>query len=771
MSDQTGGLVRRAVWLRGVVQGVGLRPAIYRLATAHELSGFVHNARDGVRLEVEGAVDAVSGFLARLGQEGGDMADIETFDVVELAPSGARGFAVRGSEASVDARLFTWPGLIPPDLAPCEACLRDLEDPLDRRYRYPFLSCTACGPRLSVVRALPYERERTTLAAFPLCAACRREYEDPRDRRFHAQAIACPACGPTLSLVEGGARTQRGDDALRAAARLLTDGAIVALKGAAGFALACDATNEGAVALLRQRKLRPHKPFAVLARDLTEAERVARLSDVDRDILRSRARPILLVPARPGGPLAPSVAPRLTDVGVFLAPTPLQQLLLQDGPALQVLTSGNASDEPLAKDDEEALARLGDVADAVLLHDRHIVRRADDSVLRAMDGGAVALRRARGVVPRTLALPVRGPCVLGVGAEHKATLCLARGGEALLSAHLGNLRQPDVYALYRRTADELLRACDEEPVALAHDLHPDYRSTRFALERGLRAIGVQHHHAHIASCLVEHGRTEPVLGLVFDGTGYGDDGSLWGGEALIADLVGYRRVAHLRPLELLGGERAIREPWRLALSALCDAGESVAPLRELVDVRRLERAAAWLRQGVPAPRASGAGRWFDAVAALCGLRAEVSYDGQAAAELEALAGEQPAMSYPLSLEPGAPGAPSVVDLRPAVREIAAARRADVAVSVIAARFHETLARAAAGMALHARAAGGPDVVALTGGCFQNRRLLQRTRRLLEESGFEVLRHRALPPNDGGVALGQAAVAAARLTREGEASCA
>lgn len=761
--------IRRAIRLHGAVQGVGLRPAAFRLARAHELSGFVRNDGEGALVEAEGAPDAVTRFVERLLQAARAMCQLDGCEVVEMMPAGDERFRVVESAADgLGGALGV--SLVPPDLPPCDACLAEISDPDDRRYGYPFTTCTSCGPRFTVVEALPYDRARTTLAPFSLCDACRREYEDPNDRRFHAQSVACPACGPTLALVEDGEMIARGREAVDEAAARLRAGGIVAVKGVGGFALACDAGDEDAVARLRQRKLRPHKPFAVMARDLSHAERAGILDDVARAALGSLERPIVLVPARPAGPLAPSVAPRLRDVGLFLPPTPLQHLLLMAGPALQVMTSGNVSDEPLAQDDDEAFSKLRGIADAFLVHDRRIAARADDSVVRVIGGGVTPVRRARGFVPSTLRLPDCERTVLALGAEMKSTVCLARGGRALLSPHLGDLRHPDADALFRRTVAALLAGGGEPPALVAHDLHPEYRSTRFAAALGLPVVGVQHHHAHVASLLAEHDRSGPIIGLAFDGTGYGDDGSLWGGEALVADLVTSRRIAHLRPLALLGGERAIREPWRLGLAALVDAGESLDVLADLVEAPRLTRAAACLGSGFATPQATGAGRWFDAVAALCGLRAQVSYDGQAAAELEALAASLPKVDavvpYDLTLVvPVGGGGPLVVDLRPTVRGVARDRREGVALARVAARFHETLARAALEMARHARAAGGLHVVGLTGGCFQNRLLSERVGALLEGDGFEVLRHRRVPCGDGGVALGQAAVASARLARE------
>ena len=736
--------------MRGVVQGVGFRPAMFRLADALGLAGFVCNDRDGVWIEVQGPAAEVARFVDGVEGAAPVSARIEAIEAAAIAVRDDRGFRIVDSPAA-DAR----PRLaeIPADLAPCADCLRELTDPTDRRHRYPFTNCTACGPRYTIVRELPYDRASTTMAPFVMCAACRREYDDPRDRRFHAEPNACPACGPTAELVTAtGEVIARGDAAVRAAAAALADGAIVAVKGAGGFALAVDATIEAAVARLRRRKRRPHKPFAVMVRDAGLAAELVVLDEAARRLLVAPARSIVLAPAR-GGELAPSVAPGLTDLGVYLPPTPLQHLLLRDGPAVQVMTSGNLADEPIACRNAEARARLATVADVFLVHDREICARADDSVVRAAAPAVIPIRRARGVVPAAIALPVAGPPVLAVGGHERNTVCLAHAGRAVLSPHLGDLDHPDAVAAFADAIARLEALLGVRPQVVVHDRHPDYRSTRWALASGLPCVAVQHHHAHVAACLAEHGRSERVTGVAFDGTGLGDDGTLWGGEILDADLAGAARVASLRPLALVGGEAAIRAPWRLAAAALRDAGESLDLLREVAPAERA-RVAALLATDLP-PRAHGAGRWFDAVAALLGIGGAVSYDGQAAAQLEAVAGPADAAPFELALSPTWPGE---LDLRPAIRELVRELRRGTAAAVLAARFHATMARA---IVLACRRAGRSTVV-LTGGCFQNRRLLAGAVAGLTADGFEVLTHQQVPPNDGGLALGQAAIASARL---------
>ena len=736
--------------MRGVVQGVGFRPAMFRLADALGLAGFVCNDRDGVWIEVQGPSAEVARFVDGVEGAAPVSARIEAIEAAAIAVRDDRGFRIVDSPAA-DAR----PRLaeIPADLAPCADCLRELTDPTDRRHRYPFTNCTACGPRYTIVRELPYDRASTTMAPFVMCAACRREYDDPRDRRFHAEPNACPACGPTAELITAtGEVIARGDAAVRAAAAALADGAIVAVKGAGGFALAVDATIEAAVARLRRRKRRPHKPFAVMVRDAGLAAELVVLDEAARRLLVAPARAIVLAPAR-GGELAPSVAPGLTDLGVYLPPTPLQHLLLRDGPAVQVMTSGNLADEPIACRNAEARARLATVADVFLVHDREICARADDSVVRAAAPAVIPIRRARGVVPAAIALPVAGPPVLAVGGHERNTVCLAHAGRAVLSPHLGDLDHPDAVAAFADAIARLEALLGVRPQVVVHDRHPDYRSTRWALASGLPCVAVQHHHAHVAACLAEHGRSERVTGVAFDGTGLGDDGTLWGGEILDADLAGAARVASLRPLALVGGEAAIRAPWRLAAAALRDAGESLDLLREVAPAERA-RVAALLATDLP-PRAHGAGRWFDAVAALLGIGGAVSYDGQAAAQLEAVAGPADAAPFELALSPTWPGE---LDLRPAIRELVRELRRGTAAAVLAARFHATMARA---IVLACRRAGRSTVV-LTGGCFQNRRLLAGAVAGLTADGFEVLTHQQVPPNDGGLALGQAAIASARL---------
>jgi hydrogenase maturation protein HypF len=765
MANPGGAIIRRSIRVRGVVQGVGFRPSMFRLAKALRVSGFVLNDDDGVLMEVEGKSAVVSDFVSKIAAAAPAIARIEAVDLGLVAPRGDAEFSCAPSEEKIGAARSDLP--IPRDLPPCDDCLREVDDPSNVRFRYPFVACVSCGPRFTIVRSVPYDRERTTMSAFAPCGACDEEYRDPGDRRFHAEANACPRCGPRARLVGRDGSDLSGGDAISSAARVVAGGGIVAVKGVGGFALAVDATNRDAVALLRRRKRRPHKPFAVMARNLETLARVAVLDDAAREALTSVARPIVLLPLQSDTELAPNVAPGLVEVGAFLPPTPLQYLLLGEGTPLQVMTSANLAGEPLAASNEEAFARLRDVADAFLVHDREIHSAADDSVTRIVAGAPMPVRRARGFVPESLRIPVNGPCVLALGGELKSTICFADGGRAILSPHVGDLRDPAADALFGRWIERLGALLGAEPVAVAHDLHPDYRSTLWAETLGLERLGVQHHHAHVAACLAEHGRVGPALGVAFDGTGYGPDGALWGGEFLEADLAGCRRIGHLAPLAMPGGERAIREPWRLALAALIDAGESLDALAE-VDEDRLSRTRMLLEltsaargPTSAAPVTTSAGRWFDVAAALVGFRGTVSYEGQAAIELEAMSAGCPALPYEICVE-GAD--PFVLGLRAAVHGIARDVRRGVARSIVAARFHETMAQAILYGCRLARARTGLATVALSGGCFQNRRMTERANELLAHDGFEVLIHRRVPPNDGGLSFGQAAILSHHFAR-------
>ncbi len=697
------------------MQGVGFRPFVFGLAQHHRLVGFVRNDGTGVVIEAEGASADLDAFAAAIRTDAPVLARVETLEAEPLPPAGEAAFTIEASSRTGHSAL------IPADTATCDSCLRELHDPADRRYRYPFINCTQCGPRLTIVRSVPYDRQSTTMAGFPLCAECRSEYEDPADRRFHAEPLCCATCGPRLTLP------------LEEAVELLRSGAIVAVKGLGGWHLACDAADEAAVARLRARKHREDRPFALMT---LRPELLVELAADERELLESRRRPIVLLRRRSGATVAEAVAPGSPWLGVMLPYTPLHHLLIDDVGGALVMTSGNRSDEPIAYDDDDARERLGGIADAFLGHDRPIHRRCEDSIVRV----SFPIRRSRGFAPEALLLPLRAERpILAVGAELKSTFCLVRGAEAFLSPHLGDLDTELAYRAFQTDIDLYLSMLGVAAETIAHDLHPEYLSTKWALEQEAAGlVGVQHHHAHAAACLAEHGETGPALALVFDGTGYGTDGTLWGGELLRCDLAGFERLSHLRPVPLPGGEAAIREPWRMAAAHLERAGRPV-PFERWQLVRESLQ--------VNAPLSSGMGRLFDAVAALLGLRETITYEGQAAIELELLAGQTTAEAYAWRFDDGA-------ELIAALHDDLAAGRPR---TELAAAFHETVAAAAAAACAEA---AEPGVVVLSGGTFQNLRLAESTRLNLEAHGFRVLTHRLVPPNDGGISYGQAAVAAA-----------
>jgi hydrogenase maturation protein HypF len=781
------GAARLRLEIRGAVQGVGFRPHAYRLARELELGGWVSNGNDGVVLEVEGPRSAIDRFDARLLAELPPAAVVQTAERRWRPPVGERGFRIVASDSTAAKSA-----VVLPDLATCPDCLREILDPADRRFRYPFTNCTKCGPRFTILHDLPYDRARTTMKRFAMCPRCRAEYENPLDRRFHAQPVACPDCGPQLRLTDrGGATLATRDTALAAAVAALTRGEIVALKGLGGFQLLVDARDEAAVERLRERKRRPSKPLAVMVADLDAARRIAELSAAEAELLASSQAPIVLLARRADSGLAGGIAPGSPTVGLLLPTTPLHHLLARDGGFPLVCTSGNLTDEPIAIGDDEALARLGGIADLFLGHDRPIARHVDDGVAWIADGAPQWLRRARGLAPLPVLLPADGPALVAVGAHQKDAAALALGRQLFLSQHLGDMETPEAHAAFERVILDLIRIYDAVPQAIAHDLHPDYPTTQWArqaaIEDGgllaraglpaaaLPLVAVQHHHAHLAAALVEHGVAGPALGFTWDGTGYGPDGTIWGGEWLVGDAAGFARLARLRPFRLPGGEAAVRAPWRVAAALLAqlDLGteESSRLLPRLAALGRDERHVLdrMLETGLRSPWTSSAGRLFDGVAALCGLADEISYEGEAAMRLEHAADAAPHDPYPhafIAVEEPPALAPAQrpsallleLDWRPTLREIVVDRARGVAVSRIAARFQVTLA--AAGAEIADRLDAG--VVALTGGCFQNRRLTAELLTRLRAAGRRPLVHRQVPANDGGIALGQAAVARARL---------
>jgi len=751
---------RVRVEIAGIVQGVGFRPFVYRLANSCRLTGWVQNTPAGVLLEAEGASGSVDEFLRRLAEEAPPLAVITDMAVSEIPSAAGKEFVILASGDGASQVQ------IAPDGDVCPDCLGELFDPADRRYRYPFITCTNCGPRYSIITGIPYDRQNTTMAAFPLCAACRAEYEDPANRRFHAQPNACPVCGPQLRLVDCGGRTLPGDP-LATAVGLLQAGRIVAVKGIGGFHLAVDASNDPAVAELRRRKRRDEKPFALMVADLAAAAKIARLDPLEERLLCGVERPIVLLGKRPGNPIAPLVAPGNGYFGVMLPATPLQHLLLRDNFTALVMTSGNLSDEPIAYADTEAVARLAGIADCFLSHNREIRTRSDDSVIRVFQGNPLFLRRSRGYVPRGITLPSPQPSVLAVGAELKGAICLTRGNQAFLSQHLGDLQNAATMEAFVETVSHLRQTLEIAPELLAHDLHPDYLSTGYALAYGdLPKLAVQHHHAHMASCMAEHRLEGETIGVIFDGTGYGSDGTIWGGEFLLGDYQGFQRKGFLHPMPLPGGDAAVREPFRMALSHLhriYGAALFELPLPFLDAIAATERPIylAVLERQINAPLTSSCGRLFDTVAALIGLRSRIAYEGQAAIELEALA-ERAATDrvYPFAITEGDEGA--ILDFGPMLRELVDGVTAGVERSLLARAFHNTVTVAVAELCEIIRSGSRVNRVVLSGGVFQNKLLSEGVCSALACRGFQVYTQRLAPPNDGGVALGQAVIAGRRL---------
>ncbi len=747
--------VRVEVRVEGVVQGVGFRPYVHGLAGRFGLSGRVGNDASGVFVEVEGAEQTISEFLTVLPNEAPPLAVIEQIRTSSLLPTGEPGFHIVASNAS--GRRDT---LVSADSATCADCLRELADPADRRFDYPFINCTNCGPRFTIVRGVPYDRPLTTMAPFAMCDACAAEYHDPADRRFHAQPVCCPACGPRLRLIDAQGAELPGDP-VRQAAALLTGGAVLAVKGLGGYHVATRADHAVATATLRARKNREDKPFAVMVADLDTAHRLCVIDPVGERLLVGRRRPVVLLPRHPDAHVAPAVAPGNRSLGLMLPYTPLHHLLLRDVAAPIVLTSGNISDEPIAYQDDDATHRLTGIADAYLTHDRAIHMRTDDSVVRVFRGAQLPVRRARGYAPEplTLARPVPRP-ILGCGAELKSTFCLGRGRHAFVSHHIGDLENYETLRSFTEGIAHFQRLFDVRPQVVAHDLHPEYLSTKYALElaegdpAGLELVGVQHHHAHIASCLADNGDAGPVLGVAFDGLGYGTDGTLWGGEFLLADLTGFQRLAHLVPVPMPGGAAAIRQPWRMAAAYL--GAEAPDELMRR-NGEQWETVLAMAGRGVNAPLTSSAGRLFDAVAAILGVRDAINYEGQAAVELEQRADRSEEGSYPATVTEGPALQLHGADL---VRCVADDLSAGVAPEAIATRFHHGVADAIVRVCTTLRESTGVGTAALSGGVFQNVLLLERTVAGLEHAGFRVLTHSRVPPNDGGISLGQVAVAAA-----------
>lgn len=749
--------------VRGIVQGVGFRPFIFNLAESLGLAGTVKNTSGGVEIELDGPQENLDRFLTRLRSELPPLARIDFLESKATTPHGYANFAILQSSPAPGDFLP-----VPPDIAICADCRLELFSPSDRRFRYPFINCTNCGPRFSIIHALPYDRPLTTMAGFPMCKDCAGEYHDPRNRRFHAQPVACPSCGPNIWLEADHKRLASGEDTILQARRMLSAGKILAIKGLGGFHLACDATNVRAVETLRSNKKRSDKPFAIMAFGLDQARRHCLIDPDSQSLLLSRQAPIVLLPRLSISTVAEAVAPAQDTLGLMLAYTPLHLLLLEpapDFPEILVMTSGNLSEEPIAYRDDDALERLTPLADAFLLHNRPIHIRVDDSVAASVRGSSYFFRRSRGYAPDPLSLPFDAPPLLAAGAELKNTFCLARDRYAFLSHHIGDLENYETLQSFEEGISHFERLFRVRPQALACDLHPDYLATRYANERSrtenLPLMHIQHHHAHLAACLVDHQYIpgEPVIGLSYDGTGMGTDGAVWGGEILIGSYTDYRRRFHLAYTPLPGGDLAVRTPARMALSHLWQAEiewePDLPPVQYLcADERSIVNAQ--IERKINSPMTSSMGRLFDAVASLIGLRHKVTYEGQAAVELEAFADPKEKHTYPVEIKE------DQIFAGPLLLALIADWRAGISLPILAARFHNSIAQLSLEACRRIRSEGGPATVALSGGVWQNRFLLNRTLDILEADGFKVLIHHRLPTNDACIAVGQAAILAAYL---------
>lgn len=783
VSDTGATIQRRRILVRGIVQGVGFRPFVYGLALRFGLSGFVLNDSNGVTIEIEGASADLDRFQHALCHETPPLARIDTVANEQLSPCNETTFTIAHSQQGNERHA-----LISPDSVTCDDCLHELFDPTDRRYGYPFINCTNCGPRFTIVQDVPYDRDKTTMRAFLMCSACQAEYSNPLNRRFHAQPNACPVCGPHVSLQDWSGENNTTDgiditdrladsESITIAAQQLASGAILAIKGLGGYHLACDALNAEGVQRLRQRKHREAKPFALMVPDLATARQLCYVSKAEAALLQSRQRPIVLLDqlSTCPYPVAPAVAPHHRTLGLMLPYTPLHFLLLRafttatrgKRPAVLVMTSGNLSDEPIAYEDDDARQRLAVIAEGMLTHNRAIHMRCDDSVVRVVAGDRQFLRRSRGYAPEPISLPFELPVpLLACGGHLKNTFCLGKGRQAFVSHHIGDLENLATLTSFRKGIEHFERLFDIFPTAVAYDLHPEYLATKYALDLDTpQKIGVQHHHAHIASVLAEHGINGPVIGVAADGTGYGTDGAVWGCEIMIADLTGFERVAHLAYMPLPGGEQAIHQPWRMTAAYLAQTyGDSFLsldiPFMQQLDRTKWRTLSQMIARKLNCPPTSSLGRLFDAVAALLAIRSEVQYEGQAAIELEILAEKVEAQeSYPFTMSNDKP---MILDVTPMVHAIVSDIQQHVPVAQIAGRFHRSIAELLATACLTVREQTGMREIALSGGVFQNRLLLEQLQARLEQMAFRVYLNRGVPPNDGGLSLGQLAIAAAQI---------
>jgi hydrogenase maturation protein HypF len=771
-----------SVW--GIVQGVGFRPFVYGLAVKHNLKGWVSNTSEDVRIEVEGVAEAINEFERELRTKVPPLAYIESMAIKYHRPVGYKNFEIRQSQAQVGKYQ-----LISPDVATCQACLGELLNPEDRRYRYPFTNCTNCGPRFTIIESMPYDRPKTTMRYFQMCSQCQAEYDNPLDRRFHAQPNACPKCGPQVDLVDNKGNLVDDSNSIAVASQLLEEGKIVAIKGLGGFLLACDATNNIAVQALRQRKNRPSKPLALMVATVEEAKRHCYVSPEEEKLLTSPQSPIVLLRWREDLAVCREVAPNLRFLGVMLPYTPIHHILLRETSLPLVMTSGNLSEEPIARDNDEALKRLAGIADYFLIHNRDIYSRYDDSVAMVERGTSQLIRRARGYAPYPIRLSFEAKPVLGCGAEEKNTFCLTKDNYAFLSQHIGDMENMETLEHFDSTISLYKRLFHIEPEIVAHDLHPDYLATKYARElgeSGMKLVPVQHHHAHIASCLADNGVESQVIGVAFDGTGMGADGNIWGGEFLVADYHSFNRVGHLEYLPLPGGAAAIKRPYRTAIgyiltllgknalnAVIATVNKEKGKQSRLVSMGQvseveIEVINRQIEKRVNSPLSSSMGRLFDAISALLGIRGEIDYEGQAAVELEmaahsfvfereldeAISDLKESYPYRIVEDKGM----RIVHLRELLSGVIEDLRQDVSKGMIAVRFHSTVAQMINEMCHLIADDTGINQVALSGGVFQNRLLLRKTVKLLESSGFQVLTHRQVPCNDGGISLGQAVIA-------------
>ena len=748
---------RHHVFIQGIVQGVGFRPFIYQLAKNRNLTGYVTNTSQGVELEVEGEGEVIEDFIRAVQNEPPPLARITGIQAKAIPLAHDAEFTIHESIIQEERSA-----LISPDTATCPDCLKELRDPSDRRFEYPFINCTNCGPRYTLIKDIPYDRDKTTMAAFTMCAECLEEYHSPLSRRFHAQPNACWKCGPGVFLHDGQGHPMEVSEPIRETARLLKEGWIVAIKGLGGFHLAVDAAQEEAVQRLRTRKHREEKPLAMMSRDLSTISRFARISEEEKEILLSKERPIVLLAKNLPNPIAPAVSPGNQYFGVMLPYTPLHHLLLEHDFIALVMTSGNLSEEPICLDNDEAFRRLKGIADYFLVHNREIYLRSDDSIVQRVSGRTRQMRRSRGFVPVPIFLKEPVSPILACGAELKNTICLTKDDRAFLSQHIGDLENLETLDFFKLTINHLKRILQIEPEIIAYDLHPDYLSTQYALEQqGVRLIGIQHHFAHVVGCMAEHGLDEKVIGLSLDGTGYGLDGRIWGGEILVGDLSSFERRGHFAYLPMPGGAKAIKEPWRMAVSYLYQAyGEQLweqpLPLLQKEDKSKIDTLLKMIRQGINCPLTSSCGRLFDGVAALIGLRERVAFEGQAAMELEMIQDGREASPYPweITKEDGVYLIRTSVMIRGVVEDVTKG----VPRGLISRRFHLTLVEVLTKACILLRDDSGLEKVVLGGGVFQNRTLLAGMEARLSEKGFQVFSKALVPSNDGGIALGQAVAA-------------